>query len=215
MPEPLVPADVVRVCLEAPSESAWEDFVRCFQQDIAATISYVVRSYRHSDLSLIDDLVQETYLRLCRNNAYLLRTVCSWESGAIRAYLKRTAESVARDHFRSATAQKRGGGQGEEMLDLEPIAGNASAEDLVLLAEIDRFLDQKVDRPRDRAIYRLVRVQGFNPREVSELPHVDLSAKGVESCLFRIDSLLRKALGCKRVEGIARPITLGGLDEEA
>ena len=209
MSEQLAPAEVVKNCLETPSEAAWEEFVRCFHPDIAATISYVVRYYRHSDLSLIDDLIQETYLRFCRDDRRLLQTVRHWEGPAIRAYLKRTAESIARDHFRSSMAQKRGGGQADEVLEIEPASGNTSPEDLTLLSEIERLLEEKVKRPRDLAIYRMVRVQGFSAREIAALPQVGLSVKGVESCLFRIDDLLRRTLASKKIEDTGGEITLG------
>lgn len=213
MPQQLVPADVVNACLETPSEAAWEDFVRCFQPDITATVAYVVRYYRYPDLSLIDDLIQETYLRFCRDGQRVLRTVRGWESNAIRAYLKQTAEWVARDHFRSSTAKKRGGGREDEVLEMDPVSGNTSPEDLALLAEIEQFLKENVKRPRDLAIYRMVRVQGFNAREVAELPNMGLTLKGVESCLFRIDDMLRRALISKKAEENSSQITLGRVRE--
>lgn len=215
MPEPLDPAEVVRVCLETPSDAGWHAFVRCFQPDIVASVARVARSYRRSDAATIDDLVQEAYVRICHNGTRLLHILRGLESGAIRAYVRRVAETVARDHFRAALAQKRGGDAESVTLELEPPANLAAADDLVLLNEVEDWLDRSVERSRDAAIYRLIRIQGFSAREVAELPNVGLTPKGVESCLARIDAMLRRALAARKREGGSRRIPLGGIDEEA
>lgn len=52
-------------------------------------------------------LVQETFLRLCRDEARLLRRFEARHESAIFGYIKVIATSVAFDHFRARTAEKR------------------------------------------------------------------------------------------------------------
>jgi hypothetical protein len=61
-------AELIASCLEADSASAWREFVARFQPLIASVILRTIRRYGESNLSLADDLVQETFLRLLRNS---------------------------------------------------------------------------------------------------------------------------------------------------
>src|SRR5882724_5353716 len=100
-------AEILNACLETGSESAWIAFVQRFQPLIAGSISRVLRRYGTSSPALIDDLVQETYLRLCRDNCRSLREFKARHEEAIFGYLKVIAISVALDHVRSRAATKR------------------------------------------------------------------------------------------------------------
>jgi len=196
-----VPAEVLRACLDSSSESVWTNFVRCFQPDIARRVSYVARRYRMANSGLIDDLVQETYLRLCRNDYRHLRSLRESSDEHIRAYVCKAAVHAAEDYFASICAQKRGGTAGTSELIWEPADAGRSPEEATLIEEVESCLEREVEQARDRTIYRLCRRQGYTPREISEIPEVNLSAKGVESCIRRIDLLLRAKLSGPTSEG--------------
>ena len=58
-----------------------------------------------------------------------------------------------------------------------------------------RHLDRLVERERDRDIFWLYYIEQFSAREIAALPNIELSAKGVESLIFRLTKILRDAIG--------------------
>ena len=99
-------AEILNACLETSSEAAWTTFVQRFQPTIASSVARVVRRYSAGNPALIDDLVQETYLRLCKDNCHSLRSFQAQHDEAIFGYLKVVATSVALDLLpRSSRAQ--------------------------------------------------------------------------------------------------------------
>src|SRR5208337_596707 len=96
---------------------------------------------------LIDELIQETYLKLCANEASLLRTFDSQHPDAFCGYLKVLTANLVHDYFRAQHSHKRGKGQLEMSIDeqdvipsVTTIDGAASIERDVLLREIDDLL---------------------------------------------------------------------------
>ena len=102
--------------------------------------------------------------------------------------MKVVAASVANDHFRGLSAQKRAGecAVDFELLDCTALATGSGADERVLMLEIERSLDQATESPRDRAIFWLYYRQGFSAVDISAMPGIDLTAKGVESCVLRM-----------------------------
>jgi RNA polymerase sigma-70 factor (ECF subfamily) len=161
-----------------------------FQPLIASSIARVVSRYSPMNVALIDDLTQETFLRLCRENARLLREFDSRHENAIFGYIKVVATSVALDHFRARATQKRGAEVPAGEVQCEPQARSEAIEVKVLLGQIDSRLSA-TESERDRTIFWLYYRQGYTAREIAELPGVSLTQKGVESCIHRLTSLLR------------------------
>ena len=207
--EHLVPSEVLRACLDSSSDLAWTNFVRCFQPDIARRVAYIATRYRLASSGLIDDLVQETYLRLCRNDYRHLRSLHDSSDDHIRAYIRKAAVHAAEDYFASIRAKKRGGALGTNELLSDPVDPTCSPEETALLGEVESCLQREVE-PRDRVIYQLCRRQGYTAREIAEIPEVNLSAKGVESCIRRIDILLRAKLSSRASEGDLTLSPFGG-----
>ena len=143
-----------------------------------------MRDYGRSDPALIDDLAQETYYELCSDDARLLRKIRDFEDHAIRAYIRRTSQTTARDHFRGVFRQKRGSGVASEPLDNVP-ASEPTSELRVLLGQVDDLVRQVVSSERDHNIFWLHYRQGYSAVEIARLPNISLSAKGVESCIAR------------------------------
>ena len=65
---------------------------------------------------VLDELVQETYLKLCADQCRLLRGFQSRHPGSIFGYLKVVTANVVHDYFKSAHSSKRGAGQPGEAL---------------------------------------------------------------------------------------------------
>jgi RNA polymerase sigma-70 factor (ECF subfamily) len=184
--------------------AAWQDFIRRFNRIIAITSYRAARRWGEDSAAVVDDLTQETYLKLCANGARVLREFDSPHPDAIFAFLKVVTANVANDYFKRVHAGKRGGNQVIETLeDAERMASAvgpsspASVERAVLLQEVDACLSAMAPaetRDRDRTIFWLYYRQGLTAKEIVELPSIKLSLKGVESTLHRLTQLVRTHL---------------------
>jgi RNA polymerase sigma-70 factor (ECF subfamily) len=76
----------------------------------------------------VDDLLQETYLKLCADKCRLLLEFAEQHSdAAVLGYIKTIAINVAHDHFKSLHSQKRGAGETDQLLeDFDPAAQSSS-----------------------------------------------------------------------------------------
>lgn len=103
--------ELTLLCVDAGEAAAWTEFVRRFQKPIALTVLRISRRWGLAALSTVDDLVQDTYVRLCADRCRLLRDFKTGPSGSdsLVALVRVVASNVAHDYFRSKTAQKRGG----------------------------------------------------------------------------------------------------------
>jgi RNA polymerase sigma-70 factor (ECF subfamily) len=204
-------------CLQTGSVDAWQEFVRRFQPLISGVVAQVVRRNGIVAPALVDDLVQDTYVRLCADNYKLLHKFNGQHENSLFGYLKVTAVSVALDYFKSLHSQKRGGGapsasleEGDRHQAIPTPSASSTAEQAVLMAEIDRTLNKVTEGPtaeRDRLIFRLYYQQGFTASDISEIAALKLTAKGVESLVYRIAGLIRQELAGKYLQKAAMKIS--------
>jgi RNA polymerase sigma-70 factor (ECF subfamily) len=202
-PQKLSTQELVQLCLDAQDEAMWREFVRRFQPLIAGVVVKRVRRRMNPVPSVIDDLVQDTYLKLCVNKFKALREFDFQHENALFGFLKVIAANVVEDHFRGSRSQKRGSGREEE--DLETVGATMPAsigfsdeiEREILLGEIKQCLETQVAEPnfvRDSAIFWLYYRQGLTAKAISQLPAIGLTVKGVESTLLRLTRLVKTML---------------------
>jgi len=206
----LASAAILDACLDTGSEAAWTAFVRRFQPLIAASVSRVARRYGGASPALVDDLVQETYLKLCKDNCRCLRDFKATHDEAIFGYLKVIATSVALDYFRARTALKRRDEVEESGAALEAVTSSASIEQSALLDQLDQRL-AATETERDRTIFWLYYRQGYTAKDIAAMPNLGLTQKGVESCLYRLTQSLRGFLteNSQRTKGFPPQSPLG------
>ena len=180
--------------MKTGDEAAWRAFVARFQPLIAGSISNVVRRYGNANPALVDDLIQETYLRLCKDNCRVLRSFEARHEEAIFGYLKVIATSVALDHFRGQTTKKRRDEVEDDGTHPEASTSSAAIEQSALLQELDQRL-ATTESERDRTIFWLYYRQGYTAKDIASMPNLGLTQKGVESCIYRLTQSLRSALG--------------------
>jgi RNA polymerase sigma-70 factor (ECF subfamily) len=190
-------------CLDSHDETLWTEFIHRTQPVIAGVVVKAMRRWRNPCPALVDDLVQETYLKLCANDfKYLREFVCEHEN-ALYGFLKVVASHVVHDHFRSSYSQKRGSGKEDEELEqvsLRSPDASASTERIqreILFHEITERFKTHAAGPnfsRDYAIFWLYYVQGYTAKAISRLPNIGLTVKGVESTLLRLTRLVREGL---------------------
>jgi RNA polymerase sigma-70 factor (ECF subfamily) len=201
--------ELVRRCSTSRSPQAWEEFVRRFHRLIATVILRTASRLGDSSKQTVDDLIQETYLKLCADNFRILRSFEQQHPDAFTGYVKVVTANVVRDHFKSAHTQKRGAGHLEQMdEDFVPMAGEDSAgspksiERAVLIQEITRHLDICIagpDQKRNSQIFWLHYRAGLSARAIAILPGIGLSTKGVESIILRITRELRERMADPKI----------------
>ena len=193
--------ELVRACLGSKDEEAWAEFIRRFQVVIAAAVLRTARHWGEPLRPQLDDLIQDTYLKLCENDSRLLRSFQPRHEDSIYGFLKVVAANVVHDHFKSALAAKRGAGQTEAIM--EPVqmhrktAGTDSFEAVsqrLQLEQLDKILTQLTagkDQARKRTIFWLRHRQGLTASEIASIPSIGLTTEGVESVLMRLAAMIR------------------------
>jgi RNA polymerase sigma-70 factor (ECF subfamily) len=165
----------------------------------------VARQWGETSAQVIDDLIQDTYLKLCADRLRVLQNFKSAHKDAIYGYIKVITANLVHDHFKIARSLKRGGGataasiDGREPGQMLPTAVSAPAalDRYVLIQEIDARLKVVAAGPeseRDRQIFWLYYRVGLTASAIAALPKIGLGAKGVESVLLRLTREVRQQL---------------------
>ena len=185
--------------------AAWEEFMSRYHRLIAGVVFRTTQKWGESSPTTMDDLIQETYLKLCANDYRLLRAYDPRHSDAIYGYLKVITANVVHDRFKALHSEKRGGDQiVQELTTLEnqtdsgkDFGSQNAIEREILLREIDALLNEESSGKtveRDRTIFWLYYRQGLTTKAISTLPAIGLSIKGVESTLMRMTKLIRRRM---------------------
>jgi RNA polymerase sigma-70 factor (ECF subfamily) len=199
---------LVSACCEPANEPAWAEFIRRFQSLVAKTVLRTARRWNATSPVLLDDLVQETYVKLCANDCRLLREFEPRSPDSFYGYLKVLTSNVVHDHFKAGLAAKRGAGVEAHSIGGEGTEGEVSianpghrnlldAERMVLLREIDQQLVQLLppeDLQRSRLVFWLYYRSGMSANAIASLPQIHLTTKGVESLLFRLTQQVKSIL---------------------
>src|ERR1700680_4483663 len=80
--------DLLLLCLRSRDEFLWTEFIRRSQPVIAGVVVKTVRRWTTPSPALIDDLVQDTYVKLCANDFRALRQFVCRHENALFGFLK-------------------------------------------------------------------------------------------------------------------------------
>ena len=207
--------DIVCLCAGPRDDEAWEEFVFRVGKPISLTVIRTASLWGEPSRSLVEDLVQATYLKLWEDGCRLLRDFAVQHPEAILGYLKKTAANATHDYFKHVHSQSFGGDRPQvSTSDVDPEGGNealGSQERIafgVLLNEIDEHLKRGLtgpDQKRDRMIFWLYFRQGMSTREIASMPTIGLGAKGVGSVIERLKHCIREQiLGARPNSGDAQ-----------
>jgi RNA polymerase sigma-70 factor (ECF subfamily) len=196
--------ELIRACAQNGDAAMWEEFVRHFHRLIAAVVMRTMQRWGRTSPALVDDLIQETYLKICADRKRLLREFTPQHPEAFYGYLKVITANVVHDHFRGQQAHKRGLGQTQVSIE-EPVehmsaATTAAAAGIhrdILLKEVDDALCASLSgegQVRDRTIFLLYYRYGLTASAIARLPSILLTVKGVESVIHRLTRLVRERL---------------------
>jgi RNA polymerase sigma-70 factor, ECF subfamily len=203
-------------CLRGGEESAWLEFVRRFHHLIASVVLRAARQWGQGSPAVVDDLVQETYLKLCGDRVRLLQNFQPTHKDAAYGYVKIFTAHLAQDYFKSLRAKKRGGSATTSSLEVEGSKegpreqepGASMLERNLLIRQIATCLENAVSSPtgeRDRRIFWLYYRAGLAASEIAALPTIGLSIKGVETTILRLTRIVRqKLISPKQADSPAR-----------
>ena len=192
--------DLARLCAAQGGVEEWGEFVRRFTRPIALTAMRVGRAWGETSSVVIDDIVQDVFLKFCEEDRRVLREFEPRHHDSFIGFIKVVSAATANDYFRKRNTSKRGGGvKDEEISDLHGsvVQGAEWMERNLLLKEIDQLLETSVRDEigqRDRMVFWLYYQQGMTAHAIAALPSVSLSVKGVESALHRMTALIRNHL---------------------
>jgi RNA polymerase sigma-70 factor (ECF subfamily) len=198
----MAPPQLIAVCTSEANEAAWREFIRRFHPLIVAAITKAVRRFGNVSHQLVDDLIQDVFLKLCKDNFRALRSLgTAHHERAFFGFLKVVATHTAQDYFRSAASAKGGSGKSPEadrvFMEHGLSDGSPELDIKILLGEIDTIMKTHEHEPnfeRDYAIFCLYYSQGLTAKEIAALPGMKLTVKGVESTLLRLTQQIRVAL---------------------
>lgn len=204
--------EVVCLCAEPLDDEAWEELTSRVGKPISIAIQRTAAQWGEYSRTLVEDILQVTYMKLWEGGRRLLRDLAIERPEAILSYLKATAVNATHDHFRHGRNKSNGGNeQHVSTSEIDPEAGTevrGSEGHMafeVLLKEIDEFLTLGLsgpDQERDRTIFWLYFRQGMSANEIASLPTIELSAKGVGSVIERLKQCIREQVLASRAESV-------------
>lgn len=202
--------DLARLCAVHAGAEEWGEFVRRFTRPIAISALRVGRQWGETSPSVIDDIVQDVFLKFCEDERKILNEFEPRHHESFMAFVKVVGAATANDYFRRRNTFKRGGGVKEEPIsEFHPGVQQDSEwiERNHLLTEIDLFLEtsgrDEIGK-RDRTVFWLYYQQGMTASAIASLPGMSLSVKGVESALHRMTALIRGHLRKPPVPSMAK-----------
>lgn len=203
MQDPTRPTqELFRQCARSPESAAWRELVARYSPSIAKGVRRALRRYDlKADPDRVDDLVQDTFCHLLERDRHRLESFRGTAEAQAEAWMRRLAERSALDRLRSSQARRRGSGArtwgapAPELLPERKVS--ASPERRALhREELRQFLQRcrTLGRgERNARILRLVLLEGWSSREVSEAWRGDLAPSAIDSIVHRFRRRLARA----------------------
>jgi RNA polymerase sigma-70 factor (ECF subfamily) len=207
--------ELAKVCAHSADASEWQEFLRRCMPVATLVAARVARVWLGTvPPSIVDDIVQEVFLKLCEQERRILRDFKPRGEDSFLGLLRVVSASVANDYFRRHHSEKRGG-KAVTLVFEEGSSSSAPAyldhstqiQRAVLFSEIDAFLRAAPggSAERDRTIFWLYYWQGLTADEIAGLPGTGLSPKGVESALRRVATWLREEMEVRKLSSPVEP----------
>jgi len=179
----------LKCVIEPHNSGAWDELLARVHLKLCRIAGRLAANWGLRDDSEIEDLVQDMCLKISQVPASVVSDLGTSDI-EVQAYLNATAANAARDSLRLRFADKRGKHATRQLdANAEELVGEIGGSDRDLVfRQVDELLSASV---RERAIFWLYYRQGYTSKEISLLPAIGLTSKGVESLLRRLTSLIR------------------------
>jgi len=176
---PISSSELIRACASSNNEIPWTEFIRRFHGVIAGAVLRTARQWGEPSRAQVEDLIQDTYLKLCEDNSRLLASFRPRHEDAIYGFLKVVTANVVRDHFKSGAGREArrqsnrsdcGNGPNRQATGTNHALDVATQR--LQLEQIDKVLRQVTagnDQERKRTIFWLRHRQGFTAREIASI----------------------------------------------
>jgi RNA polymerase sigma-70 factor, ECF subfamily len=149
-------------------------FQALYRETAPALRSYLRRAC--GDAALADDLLQETFYRFLR-----AEIPADFEPFQTKAYLYRTASSLAADHWRRVKRERRWSFEG--IIEPRTEKSDGSGEAMAIFRKM---------KPREQTLVWLAYVEGFDHREIAST--LRISERSVRVLLYRVRRKLGRIL---------------------
>jgi DNA-directed RNA polymerase specialized sigma24 family protein len=202
-------ADLLRECGEKLTDRVlWTKFQERFQGLIFLYLMRALRLRRIQDdvSDIVPDLAQEVYVRLVRHDGRILRSFRGTTEFSVMAFLTRVSFSVAQDHQRQISSEKRraqvipiesarageaAGFRPAESPEFDPNALSSILSWIDIERIVERDPDHKNAR-RNALIFKLHYIDGFEAGEIAGFPGFELTTSGVQTILARMRKRIQK-----------------------
>ena len=190
MPDELSLSDLLRRCGE-PGRGEWiEALVKRLQPLVAGVVSRTLRRYGVLQAELVKDLSQDAFLKLLGPKFNLKERARGRSESEIVGLISVTVVNLVLDEVRKS----------RPCISIETyheVPQESNADVQVLVNEVDAILKRLLVPPtveRDYRIFWLYHRNRMTAREISLLPGIHLTVKGVESVICRLTADLKQAL---------------------
>lgn len=208
----VLPPDEFKTLLassQAGKIEAWDGFLARFHELIVSTVVRTLSTSSGPSRAMVEDLVQDIYLKLCANDGKILRHLRSDHPNGVYALVRAVAYSTTVDHLRTLRNPIK---DARKAVSLDVLQHDLALAEPAESELHRRMLFERIDgllaaacapesRMRDRNVFWLYYRQGFTAKEIAALPAVGLTVKGVESLLYRLTATLRAELAPPEQKG--------------
>jgi hypothetical protein len=172
--------------------------IRRLQPLVAGVVGRTLRRHGVCDAELVKDLSQETFLKLLGDKFNLKERTRGRTEGEIFGLVKATTANLVLDAMRTF----------KPAVPIDDVVvvddSNKKLETQVVVQEVDAILKGLLSPPnvaRDYRIFWFYHRDRMTAREITLIPGMDLTVKGVESVVFRLTAEVKAAIA--RPKGIS------------
>ena len=188
--------ELIQRCL-ASDQVVWTEFLRRFERPISMVVIRTLRRRLRPTPTMVEDLVQNTYLKLLDDNCKALRTFKAQHENSIYGYLQVMASNITQDYLRKLDAKKRDSRIEQDIEELPPdlisdSSATREAEHRTEIRQVEERL-KKITTGTEQEIFWLYNRWGLTAKEISQI--FQMNIKSVENMLARILRLLREDFG--------------------
>ena len=187
------PDELFNACVNTACSEAWAEFRRRYDPLIRGVVASVLTG---SARDMVDDVVQEIYVRLTRKQCHSLFGFIARRVHADFGFIKRVAVTTALDFKKKNSISFCPLEDPSEQGKIEPDAERAVAMREIMEA-LFRVTARTLHRDRNRRIILLHYRVGLTASQISALPGIRLTDKGVEGVIKKIVELMRAHLQLK------------------